>query len=199
MPTNRPPVASQRKRVRDPQAHRALILSAARAVFGERGYAKATIREIARRADVTHGLVMLHFSTKEQLFVAALLDSRRGEPSADAAAEDVPELVARHYVEQIEADGPVDPFVALIRSADDVDVAKELLRAMRREPADAFLSVLDTPDLDRRGDLLGALLIGVTFTRYILADGALAEMTADELIDHLTPTIRSILFDPAHT
>ncbi len=48
------------------------ILEAAREVFTERGYARATIREIARRAGVTHGLVMRHFGTKEQLLIEAL-------------------------------------------------------------------------------------------------------------------------------
>jgi hypothetical protein len=104
--------------------------------------------------------------------------------------------VARTYVEQIEADGPNDPFIALIRSAGDADVAKQLLRAMRMEPAAAHLAELDIPDLDRRTDLLGALLIGVTFTRYILADGPLASMSSEDLIAYLTPLVRGILFDP---
>ena len=139
-----------------------------------------------------------HFSTKDQLFVAALLDARRVPRSVEGDLSGLPERVARAYVEQIEADGPSDPFIALTRSAGDGHVAKQLLRAMRMEPADAYLAVLDTPDLDRRGDLLGALLIGVTFTRYILADGPLAEMSPEELIAYLTPLTRSILLDPLH-
>lgn len=189
-------VTTPRKRVRNPEAHRAAILAAAREVFGTRGYAKATIREIARRAGVTHGLVVLHFSTKEQLFVDALLEKQRVREPFSGDVDDLPEQVARNYVEQIEADGANDPFIALIRSAGDVRAANELLRAMRSEPADAYLGVLDSPDLSRRGDMLGALLIGVTFSRYILEDGPLAEMSADELIAYLTPLIRSILFDP---
>lgn len=184
---------SKRKRVRNPELHRAAILDAARAVFSEMGYAKATIREIARRAGVTHGLVVLHYSTKEQLFVSAILDARDVGRHLHGTAEDLPERIARSYVEQIEALGSSDPFVALIRSAGDTDVARRLLQAMRMEPADEFLSVLDVPDLDRRADLLFALLVGVTFGRYVLADGPLAAMTADELTEYLVPSIRLIL------
>lgn len=61
-----------RKRVRAPEVHREAILEAARAAFAERGYTRATIREIAGRAGVTHGLVMRHFGSKEQLFLAAV-------------------------------------------------------------------------------------------------------------------------------
>src|SRR5215472_5696881 len=60
------------RRRRDPDASRAAILAAAREVFTERGYARATIREIARRAGVTHGLVMRHFGSKERLLLLAL-------------------------------------------------------------------------------------------------------------------------------
>jgi AcrR family transcriptional regulator len=193
------PTPTGSKRVRDPEAHRIAILSAARRVFAERGYSKATIREVARRAGVTHGLVVLHFTTKEKLFIDALLERSRVTEAPDVEADALPELIARDYVERIEADGPNDPFVALVRSAGDTDVAKQLLRAMRREPADAYLATLDISDLEQRSDLLGAFLIGVTFSRYVLADGQLAAMSADELIAYLVPPIRSILFEPRGT
>jgi hypothetical protein len=77
------PGCSPPRRRRDPEASRAAILEAAREVFAERGYARATIREIARRAGVTHGLVMRHFGSKEQLLIEAL-------PGPRAAAEGVP-------------------------------------------------------------------------------------------------------------
>jgi AcrR family transcriptional regulator len=190
MPPSNPP---KRKRVRNPEAHQAAILAAARDVFGERGYAQGTIREIARRAGVTHGLVVRHFETKEQLFVNSLLERRHTPLALAGDVSDLPELIASDYVERIEADGSSDPFIALIRSADDVDVAKRLLRAMRLQPADAYLAALDVPDREKRGDLLGALLIGVTFSRYVMADGPLAAMSADELIAYLVPLIRGIL------
>src|SRR4051794_36284092 len=61
-----------RTRRRDPDAHRAAILETARTAFAERGYTRATIPAIARRAGVTHGLVMRHFPSKEQLFLSAV-------------------------------------------------------------------------------------------------------------------------------
>lgn len=190
--------SAKRQRVRDPELHRAAILAAARAVFGEHGYANGTIREIARRAGVTHGLILRHFETKERLFVTSLL-ARREEQRYDGAVADLPEWVARRYVENIETDGLSDPFIALIRSADDSSVAKELLHAMRREPMTAVLGVLDVPDLARRADLLGALLIGVTFSRYILGDGELAAMSSDELLAYLTPAVHTILLEALET
>lgn len=51
----------------------AAVLDSAAQLFAERGPAAASIRDIAARARVNHGLVFRHFGTKEKL-VAAVLD-----------------------------------------------------------------------------------------------------------------------------
>lgn len=51
----------------------AAILTAAAELFAERGPAATSIRDIATRSKVNHGLVFRHFGTKEQL-VGAVLD-----------------------------------------------------------------------------------------------------------------------------
>jgi AcrR family transcriptional regulator len=51
------------------------LLAAAARVFAERGYASASIDEIARDAGVTKGAVYWNFDSKEELFFA-LLDQR---------------------------------------------------------------------------------------------------------------------------
>src|ERR1700722_20840347 len=51
----------------------AAILQAATDLFAERGPAATSIRDIAARSKVNHGLVFRHFGTKEQL-VGAVLD-----------------------------------------------------------------------------------------------------------------------------
>ncbi|MCH9707985.1 MAG: TetR/AcrR family transcriptional regulator [Actinomycetia bacterium] len=51
----------------------AAILTAAAELFAERGPAATSIRDIAARSKVNHGLVFRHFGTKEKL-VGAVLD-----------------------------------------------------------------------------------------------------------------------------
>lgn len=182
--------------MRDPQAHRAAILQAARGAFAELGYAKASIREIAKRAGVTHGLVMRHFTSKEKLFVAAMPGSSNLNDLMPDTADAVPERIARAYVDRMENSMGDDPFIALIRSAaTDEQAATELYRAMRQRSIEAYRTILTGPELDERVDLLGAHLIGVTFTRYVVKDGLLAEIPPDRLVEHLTRTLRAILFD----
>lgn len=52
---------------------RALLLSASEE-FAERGFESASIRAIARRAHVNHGLIHRHFGSKAQLLTAVLGD-----------------------------------------------------------------------------------------------------------------------------
>lgn len=56
-------------------ANRALILRAAREVFGRRGFYAATIEDIAAEAGLSNGAIYYNFKDKEDLFLA-LLDER---------------------------------------------------------------------------------------------------------------------------
>ena len=59
-------------RHRSEPVRRSQIIGAAYAVAAARGLGRLTVREIATRANVSTGLVLFHFKTKEQLIVALL-------------------------------------------------------------------------------------------------------------------------------
>lgn len=186
--------ASARKRVRAPEAHREAILAAARAAFAERGYARATIREIAGRAGVTHGLVMRHFGSKERLFLAAVPGTRDLPELVPGPPGTLPDRIARAFVERMERADGSDPFLALIRSAaSDEGAATALYTAMRDSSMAAYRTVLTGPDADERIDLVGVQLIGVAFNRYVLRSGPVAEMAPERLVRYLTRALRCAL------
>ncbi|MGR0318217.1 TetR/AcrR family transcriptional regulator [Agromyces sp. ZXT2-3] len=72
----RDPDASGRHARRGPYsttpARRAEIVRAALASFAEHGYERASIRDIAARANVTHAALLRHFASKDELLLAAL-------------------------------------------------------------------------------------------------------------------------------
>jgi AcrR family transcriptional regulator len=49
---------------------RAKVLDAATRVFTRRGFAAASMQDIANEADISVGLIYRHFKTKEELFGA---------------------------------------------------------------------------------------------------------------------------------
>ncbi|MFD4511120.1 TetR/AcrR family transcriptional regulator [Streptomyces sp. NPDC058457] len=55
-------------------ARRAEIVRAARDSFAERGYANASLRDIAERAGITHAGLLHHFRNKEELLAEVLSD-----------------------------------------------------------------------------------------------------------------------------
>jgi len=183
-----------RVRRRNPQASRAAILAAARAAFAELGYAGATIRDIAGRAGVTHGLVVMHFASKEQLFLAAVPGHRDLADVVAGELDQLPERVAVAFVERMESDPADDPLIALVRSsASNAAAAARLYAAMQANSVELYGDVLPGPDPAARVELLGALMIGVTFSRYIMHSGHLVEMTPEELRRYLIPVLRTIL------
>ena len=84
-----------RPREQQKQATRAKILQAALDLFAERGFDGASIRDIAKRAGVFHGLIKYHFESKEELWKSAVdyLFERQSKEMADPDGFD--ELLAR--------------------------------------------------------------------------------------------------------
>ncbi|MDQ1204390.1 TetR/AcrR family transcriptional regulator [Microbacterium sp. SORGH_AS_0862] len=78
---------SSKKRLSSDE-RRALILTAAIAVFGAKGYVGTTTDDIARAAGVSQPYVVRLFGTKEQLFLAALDETLRLLFEAFARAAD---------------------------------------------------------------------------------------------------------------
>lgn len=103
------PDRTPRKRLSAPERRRE-ILEAARSVFLRRGLSGARTREIAEAASVNEALLYQHFSSKEALFEAAVVEPMREILDAVAAAQtELPSMSAdletvrsftRFYVEQ---------------------------------------------------------------------------------------------------
>jgi AcrR family transcriptional regulator len=62
---------SERRTVQK-DATREAVLDAALSLFAERGFEGASIRDIARRADISHAVIRQHFGTKADLWRAAV-------------------------------------------------------------------------------------------------------------------------------
>jgi AcrR family transcriptional regulator len=64
-------------------ARRAEIVRAALASFAEHGYERASLRDIAARANLTHAALLRHFASKDELLLAAL--AQRDDDDEDMA------------------------------------------------------------------------------------------------------------------
>ena len=133
------------------------VLQVARRLFGERGYAAVTIRQIASDAGISPALVMKVAGSKEQLYA----DATPSEPAPldpDLPTEGLGELLVRRLLDR-RAQDVAEPWlraIYLLHDAPDPPAARAEFRQrfLGRFPT-------DDPDSRRRADLLACTLLGL--------------------------------------
>jgi AcrR family transcriptional regulator len=177
---------------------RADILAAARARFGEHGYAATTIRQIARDAGVDPAFVHYFFGSKDALFGAVMeLPYSPAEAIGPALAEGLdgagPRL-ARRFLEVWEDPEAQAGLLALLRSAAaHPDSARNLRDFVAGELRPRVAKAVGTPDADLRAVMVGSALLGMVFERYILAVEPLASADHETVVSWLGPTLQRYL------
>lgn len=179
-----------------PSSSREDILAAARVLFGERGYDKASIRAIAGVAGVDPALVHHYFGTKEDLFAAAMrfpIDPAAVLPEILAGPRDrLGERMARTFL-RVWGDPRLRPqFVGIVRSATTAEQGAALLRDFVAANVLARVAEhLGTPRLNLTA--AAAQMIGVVMLKYVLQLEPMASAGEDELVALLAPTLQRYL------
>ncbi|MEU6782516.1 TetR family transcriptional regulator [Nonomuraea angiospora] len=169
------------------------ILAAARRVFAEKGFDKATVRGIAREAKVDPALVHHYFETKEGMFAAAMqLPFSPGnivKVLVEGPREEVGERLVRMILQVTASPETREPMLALIRSAMTNEQAVTMVRefftnALLFQVADR----MEVPHL--RIEAAFAQMFGIVMARYVIRLEPLASAGHDELVEVLAPTIQ---------
>lgn len=171
------------------------ILDAARGVFADVGYERATIRLIAAAAGVDKSSVIQYFGTKQGLFREAV---HWDIPTAELTAES-PEQTAANHVRGMFAAWAADPnspMTVLLRTSMTSEDAAEILRAhITAQSTDAIAATIDAPDARLRAALAGAMLMGIASQRYILKMPDLKDADVEDILRLVGPAIATML-DP---
>lgn len=172
------------------------ILTAARTVFAEKGFDKATVRGIAREAKVDPALVHHYFNTKEGMFAEAMQLPINPEEVVPAILEgprdEVGERLVRLLLTLTSEEEARQPVIALMRSAMTNDAALAMLRefitnALLFRVADG----LGVPHL--RIEAAFSQMFGLVMARYVLQLEPLAAAEDEELVALIAPTIQRYL------
>ncbi|WP_200208213.1 TetR/AcrR family transcriptional regulator [Micromonospora coerulea] len=182
-------------RPRRSDATRAAILRAARERFAADGYDRATIRAIAADARIDPSMVMRYYGSKEGLFAAAAEFDLRLPALAAVPAEQLGEVLVRHFLDRWEGD---ETLAALIRTASTNPGAAERMRGIFAEQIGAAVVRLGTDPATaaRRAGLITSQILGLAFTRYIVRLPPMAEAAPEELVAWVAPTIQRYLTGP---
>ncbi|GGK80227.1 hypothetical protein Sme01_45470 [Sphaerisporangium melleum] len=172
------------------------ILAAARKIFAEKGFDKATIRGIAREAAVDPALVHHYFDTKEGIFVQAMrlpADPARVLPLLlEGPRDEIGARLVRFLLTMTANPDDRGPVLALMRSA----MTNEQVMVMLRE---FFTMAVFNRVVERLGippvrmEVAFAQMFGVIMMRYVLRLEPLASAEIDDLVELLAPTIQRYL------
>jgi AcrR family transcriptional regulator len=182
-----------------PQTREA-IAQAARTLFAENGYERATIRKIAVAAGVDPALVVHFFGSKDELFSEVMaLPSAVGDLMAQIAAGER-STVGRRLAELVVGmlENPATRVIVLgrIRSAATHPDAAALVRETVSRDMLRLATALGTDNAEMRASLLGSHLVGVAFARYVVQVEPLASVDAATLLDLFADDFQRYLVEP---
>ncbi len=190
-------VRRRRGRRAGPGGSRESILAAARQLFAERGFAGATVRAIAARADVDAALIAHFFGDKSGLFAAVtdLPDQVPGQLlDALAPPDEAGARLAMLYLSWWEDPETAAPLLATARSALVHDEAMDRLRGLLlSEVLSEATPALGQDDPEMRVALAMSHLLGVAMARHVIRAPALVSPPLGELVAAIAPAIQGYL------
>jgi AcrR family transcriptional regulator len=181
-------------RTRNAVQTRADILVAARARFGSDGYERTTLRAVAADVGIDPALVIRYFGSKQDLFAEAAEFTLELPDLSAIPPEDVADALLPSFFAVWEDD---PTFVALLRAAMTSPTAADTMRRIFATQVAPKLAAVTPDHPAQRAGLMGAFVVGLATTRYVLANPAVANLSHAELIAWARPVIRQLLVGPA--
>jgi AcrR family transcriptional regulator len=177
------------RRPHDADASRRDLLDAAAALFDERGYDGATVRDIGELAGVDPALIARYFGGKEGLYLAALVETTPSDVDTDPRAL----LRAMLCKPEHKRNSPV---LRALVSPSLSEAVRDQVRAVLDGRAvggiAARLEEAGVEDARLRAELLMALMIGVSLTRSNGTLQAVADADGEHLLEVLVPVAEAL-------
>ena len=182
------------------------IIDAALRVFAEKGFARATNRDIAREAGITTGLIYYYFKSKEDLLKAALEERSPVHlmtQVSPAMLEQPPTVLLPLLITRVLSLVESEQFVNIIRVLlpemlhGDTEIAPILLGFFQRVLD--FLSnylkiqaarggVRADLDADATAQIIASSMIGMVMRRQIIRDPGVLQFTQEKLVKAVLDT-----------
>ena len=177
---------------------KARIMKAARSEFSRYGYQGATVRAIASEAGIDPSMIIRYFESKAGLFDAVCDINLRLPPLTAVPRDQLGSVLVRHFLVRWEGDDGDDSLVLLLRSgAVDEDAALRLNSLFAGQLLPALAEVVEDPDeVAARVGLVASQMLGLALTRSILRIPPVVQMTAEDVVARIGPTVQRYLTGP---
>ncbi|MEU3448769.1 TetR family transcriptional regulator [Streptomyces thermolilacinus] len=176
------------------------MLAAASELFAERGYERATVRDIAARAGVNQALLFRHFGSKRALFGEAVsrggLEQLRTTPPEQLVEAILAGMLVPPPGQDGVATGAGRSLETLLRSVGAQDEVAAAVASLGTDYARVLARLGDTDDRELRADLVLAWLLGIGLMRVVIRKQPLADADPAEVTRLVTGTVTRLLEDP---
>jgi AcrR family transcriptional regulator len=164
------------------------ILAQARALFGEQGFERTTIRAVAESAGVDPALVMQYFKSKQGLFTAATRVAP--EPAFAGQPERLVDFLLETLRLKLNESGP-EP-MAMLRSMLTHPAATEQARQVVRRQSEQIAQVLRGRDRQLRAGLIVTILLGIRIGRDLLQLEPLGNAPPERVLRLMRPVFQAL-------
>jgi AcrR family transcriptional regulator len=173
---------------------RGAIVAAARAEFSERGFEAASMRAVARRADVDPALVRHYFPDKGELFALSIIPPTADPPEVAQriVAGGLQGLGGRLVTEVLSvwgADGGMRFRAAVGAMTLDAERPAAFVDYLARQVLSRVMALLPPDDAEARVQLAASQVMGLLVVRHVLRAEPLASMPVDQVARLAGPAI----------
>lgn len=175
---------------------RTAILAAARERFAADGYERATIRAIAKDANIDPSMVMRYYGNKEGLFAATVAVDLKLPDLGTLTRQDVGRALVTHFLDMWEDN---EVLTALLRVGATNQAGAERMQGIFRDQLlPATRQVCPDPEqVPARAALVATQLLGLALTRYVLRLPPVVALHPQEIVAWLAPTVQRYLTAPS--
>ncbi|MEO7350056.1 MAG: TetR family transcriptional regulator, partial [Terrimesophilobacter sp.] len=192
--TSMEPRRRGRRKARESDA-RTLIVAAASKEFLAQGYDAASMRAIARRAEVDPALVHHYFDDKAELFAEAMQLPARPDLIVRSALQGPRDSIGVNLVTAaltvVESGKNRERIIGLIRTALGHDFAATMLRQfLVSELMGRIATELEVDDGDFRANAVASQIVGLFIVRYGVKAEPFASASIEEVARRIGPVIQ---------
>ncbi|GAA2409560.1 TetR/AcrR family transcriptional regulator [Streptomyces coeruleofuscus] len=186
-----PAPARTRGRPRGNPPTRESIVSAAHALFLERGYRRTTVRAVAEAAEVDPALIAYHFGSKKGLFADVMQFQCANALTVDDVLDGDPAALPGRLIDAVTDLWEDADFLQL--TAQGGEAAEVIREYLERELLTRLVEFLGGRDATARATAVVTILGGLIYTRYLNPLPTPAALTPSETRHILTPALRAAL------
>lgn len=183
MPVRRRNAADSRQR----------LLKAAEELFSERGYDRATVREVGQRAGVDPAMIARYFGSKAALYLESL---RRDTQPASTQPLDLGSEQSIHRILERVGDRPTPTLYAAVNPHEDPELQSAAMTALNQRmvnPAEEKARTAGHDDSQLRAEIVTAALAGIVLSRAAHSFHALADAPSTEIAPLIAALLSSLL------